>query len=313
MQPSQAKNFFDQIFASSKPAQFLRSLISSSQPTFETEWLDFKGAEKISDSDLKRTWSEALSGFANTQGGVLIFGIDARLNAETKIDAACGESLVPDVAACVSRLQQLHGQATEPPVLGVEIRPVPADEKSPAGFVVCYIPESPYRPHRAEHAGRNYFIRALDDFVIPSVSLLRALFHPHARALITPIVQGEVYKKSDFEVHEITVWVANRGTASAYDLYVIVDYQPSSALPQRFKDWETGVLHPFHATYLKPIHPGQRFSCVGLIYTAEKSNHYTFAIRTFAKDVEAMVWRAELSLKDLERKVERVAELQESP
>src|SRR5438309_5007606 len=173
MQPSQAKNFFDQIFASPEPARFLRSLISSSPPTFETEWLDFKGAEKLSDPDLKKAWSEALSGFANTQGGVLIFGIDARLDGETKIDAACGESLVADISACATRLQQLHGQATEPPVLGVEIRPVAADEKSPVGFVVCYIPESVYRPHRAEHARRNYFIRAGDDFVVPSVSLLR--------------------------------------------------------------------------------------------------------------------------------------------
>jgi predicted HTH transcriptional regulator len=141
MRPSQAKNFFEQIFASPEPGKFLRSLIASSSPTFETEWLDFKGAERILNSDLKKTWSEALSGFANTQGGVLIFGIDARPNSETKIDAACGESLVPDVSACVSRLQQLHAQATEPPVLKVEIRHVAADEKSAPDLSFAIFPK----------------------------------------------------------------------------------------------------------------------------------------------------------------------------
>ena len=243
---------------------------------------------------------------------MLIFGIDARLDGETKIDAACGESLVADISACATRLQQLHGQATEPPVLGVEIRPVAADEKSPVGFVVCYIPESVYRPHRAEHARRNYFIRAGDDFVVPSVSLLRALFYPHSRAVIAPIVKGAVYAEQNFERHEINFRLHNRGTSSAYDVYAIVDYQPSNALTQSFAGWNAGpILTPFHATLLRPIHPDQTVNCVNLIYSAEKSDRYKFTVRTFAKDVEAMVWRAELSLKDLERRVELVGQLQE--
>jgi hypothetical protein len=180
-----------------------------------------------------------------------------------------------------------------------------------AGFVVCYIPESPYRPHRAEYAGRNYFIRAGDDFVIPSVSLLRALLHPHARPVVTPIVQGEIHKQGEFEKHTIQVWFANRGTTSAYDAYVIVDYQPSQALIGFSKDWEVIAHRPFHGMYSKPIHPHQRFVGAELTYAAGKSDRHDFTIRTYAKDMEAMVWRAELSLKYLERKVDRVAELQE--
>ena len=310
--PSQARNFFDQVLASQNPSSFLRSLIASTPPTYETEWLDFKGAAKLLDSDLRKIWSQALAGFANTQGGVLVFGIDARTDAETKVDAACGESLVIDPPAFVSRLQQLHGQATEPPVLGVEIHPIVGNSES-SGFVLCYIPESRYRPHRAEHAGHNYFLRALDKFVVPSVSILRALFYPHSQAVITPIAKGEVRVEQNLEIHEITIRLQNRGTSSAYDVYTIVDYQPSSALTRSFPGWDAGpVLVPFYATLLRPIHPEQTVNCVNLIYTAGKSDHYNFTIRTFAKHTDAAVWHLELSLKDLERKVERVAELQES-
>ena len=63
---------------------------------------------------------------------------------------------------------ELHHQATDPPVLNVEIESYPDPGASGAGFVVCLVPESPFRPHRAEHVtNKPYYIRAGDDFVIP--------------------------------------------------------------------------------------------------------------------------------------------------
>jgi hypothetical protein len=315
MQPSQAKHFFEQVRTAPDSSSFLRSLISSTEPTYETEWLEFKGGASLLDNELKKTWSEALAGFANTQGGVLIFGIDARQDRETGIDAACGESLVPNVHAFVSRLQQLHGQSTEPSVLGVEYCPAPANNESANGFVVCYIPESPYRPHRAEAAGRNYYIRASDKFLVPSVSLLRALFYPRSQALITPTARGEVHVQrlsgQDIESHEISIQLQNYGTASGYDVYVSAEYQPrETARPHVNRGSREGHLQfPYSATLLSPIHPCQRVDCMGFtyIYTECPSDHYKFTIRIFAKDTEVSLWLVELSRADLDSNIERVA------
>jgi hypothetical protein len=52
-----------------------------------------------------------------------------------------------------------------------------------------------------------------------------------------------------------------------------------------------------------------RVECLGFTYTytARPSDHYSFTIRTFAKDTEASVWFVELSRADLDSKIERVA------
>ncbi len=76
--PSIAKEFFLKITCDPDPVAAIKKLTGSTSPTFETEWRDFKGAAQINDQDAKKIWSKVLSGFANTQGGVLIWGIDAR-------------------------------------------------------------------------------------------------------------------------------------------------------------------------------------------------------------------------------------------
>src|SRR3954467_3253611 len=118
MATSLAEDFFARISNEDKNAgTFIRGLVDPSTPTFEEEWLDFK-ANVTNDKEVKEIWSKALSAFANPQGGGLLWGIDAREDKATKVDAASGHAPVPDPAALKSRLLQLHHQATDPPVNG---------------------------------------------------------------------------------------------------------------------------------------------------------------------------------------------------
>ena len=145
--PSVARSLFDEIIAHPGHADsiaYLRAMVNSNPPTVETEHLDFKSAslngQPINDNDVKKTWSEALAGFATTGGGVLIWGIDARKPAGGTVDQAIDFKLVVDPNALKSRLQQLHHQSTDPPVLGVVIKAFPDPAENGQGFVVCYIP-----------------------------------------------------------------------------------------------------------------------------------------------------------------------------
>ena len=188
--PSIGRELFDRIIA--HPAQpdavaFLRAMVNSTPPTMETEYLDFKGAtnpktnEPIPDNDIKKTWSEALAAFATTSGGVLIWGIDARKDS-SGVDHAGSLNLVANPAAWKSRLQELHLQATDPPVPGVLIEAFPDSVSPGKGFVVCYIPESDYKPHRAEMASRRWMMRIGSNFVDVPPPVLRSLFFPQRRS-----------------------------------------------------------------------------------------------------------------------------------
>src|SRR5690348_13324649 len=95
--PSLARDLFEQIkthAGHADSAAFLRAMADPASPTFETEYLDFKAGQipvnnnPIPDADVKKTWTEALAGFATTSGGVLIWGINADKDAATGVDAA---------------------------------------------------------------------------------------------------------------------------------------------------------------------------------------------------------------------------------
>ncbi len=112
--PSLAREFFDQIRTAADPVAFLTGLVNPANPTFEGDWLDFKTQP---DKDLKapkwrEMWVEALAGFANNAGGVLVWGIDARVDPATKVSAACGVKPVDNPAGVKSRLIELQRQAT---------------------------------------------------------------------------------------------------------------------------------------------------------------------------------------------------------
>jgi hypothetical protein len=133
-------------------ASFLKAMVNSKPPTFEEEWREFKGGfsgpsskpQPLCDEKIQDLWSTTLSGFANTSGGVLVWGIDARAtpspdDPEKKVDAASGLRLVPNPDAFKSRLMELHQTATDPPVVGVQIESI--KDTAGDGFVVCLIPE----------------------------------------------------------------------------------------------------------------------------------------------------------------------------
>lgn len=295
--PSIAREFFLRIKKATDPVAELTRLVGANPPTFESEWLDFKGAQKISDREIKHIWSQALAGFANTQGGVLIWGIDARKDRTTGIDTASSLSLVPNPTALKSRLNELHAQSTEPPILGVEIEVYQAGG-SGEGFVVCYVPESSFRPHRAEQADRQYIIRAGDDFVTASVSLLRSLFFPQTRCRLVPTLHATCSENGDYWSVVVTGQIANVGAATAFDTYVIVHYEPDG-LTQGYEGWRTGpTLRPWHGEALSPLHPGLSRHFFGLTVSKPAANEIVFRVQIFARDAEPFEWAFSFSLEE---------------
>lgn len=189
----------------------LASLPSAKPRVAEEEWLDFKGVARLPEKAIAEIWSQSLAAFATTQGGVLIWGVDCRKDSVTKIDCVTALSLVKDPEAFRSRLMELHHQSTEPPVVGVECLAVPDPGNPAQGFVVCLIPESTAKPVRAEHCGKQYYIRAGDDSIVPSPALLRLLFVPGSNATLS--VSSRVS-------HVPHVGPGSQGTAAAIALSI---------------------------------------------------------------------------------------------
>jgi hypothetical protein len=236
-----AQTFFDQIMGAADPLSEIRNLINPASPVFEDEWKDFKsgtagpaGAQvPLPDNVVKETWSTALSGFGNTGGGVLVWGIDCRsvpspMDPKNSIDVASGLRPVTNPDALKSRLLQLHHESTDPPVGGIRVETV--HDPASGGYVVCLIPESSIRPHRALHVKNSpYYMRAGDDFVLMPTPFLRQLFFPVVAPRLVVSVVSEIEGAGASWSYHFKIMVENRGTASAKDLFLRVFCTPPSS------------------------------------------------------------------------------------
>ena len=169
--------------------------------------------------------------------------------------------MVIDPNGLKSRLQQLHHQSTDPPVLGVKIDAFPDPAANGQGFVVCYIPESDYKPHRSEAANKRWVIRAGDSFVDASPSVLRSLFFPQRQSYIflrcgvtteyTRVPGRKIATKSTFDFR-----LYNEGPATAENLLLQFKSIPgvSFTAPPSWKNANT--LTGWRLHYPEPIHPG---------------------------------------------------------
>jgi hypothetical protein len=101
--------------------------------------LDFKTVKNadMTATDDKRNLARGISGFANSNGGIIVWGVDARKNADG-VDCANSIAKISKPALMVSRLNTLTGDATSPIVDGIRHRAITNPETN-AGVVVTLV------------------------------------------------------------------------------------------------------------------------------------------------------------------------------
>lgn len=219
MAESLASAFYNQIISADDPGAFLESLIGRT----EEDWLDFKGFSKNTSlaqqaKDIRKIWAENLSAFANTAGGLLIWGIRAQHDKAKHVSVASELALFPEPTVLKTTLQNLHLEATDPPVAGVQIHCYPAPSgNGTEGFVVCYIPESEYKPHCAKLGDKAFFMRFGDKTKVPATSVIRSLFYPKLNCRLAVDIRGVRLQDG---TPLFTLNVINAGPATADDLLI---------------------------------------------------------------------------------------------
>jgi hypothetical protein len=109
----------------------------------------------LSDSE-RRAFSKAISGFANADGGVLIFGVETSRGADG-VDRAVSLKPIEGHARFRAKLMDSVLNATHP--VADDIRIECTDSINESGYVRCLIPPSSKPPHRAILADHQYWKR----------------------------------------------------------------------------------------------------------------------------------------------------------
>jgi hypothetical protein len=154
--------------------------------------------------------AKTLSAFANTDGGVLVFGV--RTEGDVLVEPVAIESL----ARYAERLQAASRDITTPTIPGLRFRLIPQPNADDAGAVAVLVPLTDALPFRAEGPGATttgrYYLRGRADSDPMPHQILAALF---GRAPAPRIRLGFAHYPSDPDQIVLSVENAGRGTATS--------------------------------------------------------------------------------------------------
>ena len=293
---SHARYLFDR-FTGPDGIAHIRALVGQTPRVTEDNWLEFKSG-KVRDEDIRPLWSKALGSFANSGGGVLVWGIRADRDGASGIDAVQEEAPVPDVERLVHKLKEWQPPATDAPVPGVVVQPMLLPGSAKEGFVVCLIPESNSKPHRSEFGKgdvKRFYMRIGDSTQECTVPILRQLFYPrHSPKLTVTLtlkntgqaknVAHAVNGTTD-KVRLVGVKIANTGSSSVFDVHVRIRCDAHEV----YSDTPGQILQEFGTVMTNAsLHPSLdlTFDVLGYLTTPMIFRGAKWTVEVFARDIE---------------------------
>ncbi len=169
-----ASELFERLQADGLAA--LKRILDEEEP--ESLFLDYKkSATRQEDRALARSdrenLSKALSGFANSEGGLLIWGVDARREPNGQREVL-EKAALPDAIAFRTLIEGAISGVTIPALSGVRVLHI-LEEGAGTGFVIVHVPKSLIGPIRSV-ATDKYHLRSGSSFGSVPHGVLAGMF-----------------------------------------------------------------------------------------------------------------------------------------
>lgn len=176
------------------------------------------------DSDRKNL-AKAVSGFANSGGGFLIWGIK---------DKTLLPKPISDIQKFLSLALELSSHTTDPIVQNIDGEWLPSVTSSSEGFGVIHIPESTLPPHRVilkqKEIKDHYYFRSGTSFDIASHTILEDMFGRRPKpqlSLSKKIIRAGGVRSENKQKFWIIIGIENSGRGVAkYPLLSVKVHKP---------------------------------------------------------------------------------------
>lgn len=225
----------------------------------ENRHLDFKllGKPEFGPDD-QRHLAKAVSGFANAEGGVIVWGVDARPDPDDEyIDQVVATPGVANARQILAKLNNLSPDASSPGVRGLDHRIIVGAAELPS-FVATFVPEGESGPYMTmlKEARHRYYRRIGSSFSPMDHGMVADMFGRRAQ----PMLQVECRPESSASLN-LRAIVTNVGRGIARAPYLMLRArEPLSASPSmdtRRMPWAPGLpgWHCFAEGMDGVIHP----------------------------------------------------------
>ncbi|MDP2316554.1 MAG: ATP-binding protein [Pseudomonadota bacterium] len=269
--PNYPLELYERLLAGGEPA--LLAEVQRADP--EHVYLDFKRVASspslytrangfsLHPSDLTNL-GKALSGFANSRGGVIVWGIDCVGNDPMSRGIAPG---VESVGSFKGVVRSLLGKASTPALADIRLDVIELPSVPGKGALLMYVPQREYGPVRAgvgEGTDRYYF-RAGDSFLAVPHDVLAAMFGrtppPNVFWKVVIASNRPAFVGREVKI-EAAIVLHNKGQALGFHPYFTVTMDtPGENCELRYSELDSerftfhGVLDAFVTVVGRPDYP----------------------------------------------------------
>jgi hypothetical protein len=233
----------EQLFESLNSAAAIRALIGKTEDLH----LDCKVWPK--EEDVQKVIAKAACGFANGDGGVIVFGLVAKAGREKdEPDQIQSAEPIGDTGKVKPRIQDLIGQMVEPGIAGIRVAEINEPAGTKSGFVTVLVPATDGLPCRSRKDWKFY--QRISSGTYPMEYFQIAdMFGKRKRPILDLFIEERIISKEGGLSREFDIGITNLGRAVAKypglrfrhfkDRTFTTGYQGNFALPlrQTDKDW----------------------------------------------------------------------------
>jgi len=184
---------------------------------FENNYLECKEKQRNNHGGLDEGdiayFAKSLSGFANTSGGTLIFGLTAKKDKQD-VDLIQSLNPIPELKRFESALREKESRIVERQVLGVEYKRI--ETATDKGILAVYIPQSSQLPHRSTKDWK-FYIRAGGTFQPLDLNLIEDLFYRRLRPSLEFVVNRP-------DLQNVIVALKNNGDVTAKNVHLVFSF-----------------------------------------------------------------------------------------
>jgi hypothetical protein len=176
----------------------------------ETVQLEFKtiSTANFDQRPDRRNLAVSLGGFANSSGGIIVWGIDAR---KVKEGYVVSKARIAGLANFMMRLHELTGEAISPAIEGVLHKSIPMDDDM--GYAATFVPESDSGPHMSKLGEDRYYKRNSDRFLRMEHFDLEDMFGRRPKPVLKLNIQSHDINSDGSE--SLSFAISNAGRAVA--------------------------------------------------------------------------------------------------
>lgn len=171
--------------------------------------------------------AKAISGFSNTAGGIIIYGVSTTKHGHSGLDIL---SQIEPIANCKVFEQQVKRAIptlTTPPCLSFQTAHILEKKEDKRGIVIAYIPENIGDPVQSVK-DNLFYLRTGDEFSVAPHEIIKKLFSANESPDLAPVFLGELVISEADGTWKIPIGVGNKSSAVADKVTVSVTIKNSS-------------------------------------------------------------------------------------